>query len=379
MLNESGAKTFFEQMHNMYVQPELGKRFGNAGIPNSFKIQQCRIKLPIDKSIIVEFNDEVGWEFENPILAPGSKMEIGKPIYLHEILSLGKILPPSVEGKRVAFIYLYWSGFRWECFVDFLPNQPDYDPNDARFKFDGIAIEKHLHNWMVEMTAQLAKSQQDKLRKIGLWTITSLMPYPLTKLIELVGTGNTDEAITLLINYCDPNFIDGLVETWKPISVFADRMETFHEAMFCHRHRKYSSSIYTLVPQIEGLITDWLVPLENRTKVKDWPAKERIDAFKRRINEDKEFELRYKLALESVVEFLKNSQPLQSFEDWLQTIDPTFPARHPVVHGKQVKDMFNEVNSIKVFLLLDTICQFMMFYEVRVLGKSLDDGSKSST
>lgn len=83
-----------------------------------------------------------------------------------------------------------------------------------------------------------------------------------------------------------------------------------------------------------------------------------------------------------MLEFLEQGPWLQDFLHWFQSVNTSFPPRHAVQHGKYDKDVFTEENSIKLFLMLDTICQFMMFYEVRVLGRDLgqnaNDGAEQS-
>jgi hypothetical protein len=50
---------------------------------------------------------------------------------------------------------------------------------------------------------------------------------------------------------------------------------------------------------------------------------------------------------------------LSSFTDWSMKIDDTFANRHVVEHGKYEDSVFTQENSIKLFLLLDTIYTLM--------------------
>jgi hypothetical protein len=370
MLDEQGSQNFAQQMHEFWIQPELDRRFGETGIPANFQIRQCLVKLPKKQPPVVQFNDEVGWEIEHPQLAPGIEMEVGKHILLHEFVKIGRVLPPSIEGQQVAFVYLFWDGFTYQCYFDFTPNWSDYDPS----AFDGSVIADFLQKSIVERVVQWSRQMEDALQTIGLWTVTCLLPYPLSKIVERVGEGKLDEAELVLTNHCNPVFIENLVETWKPIEVFNVRMPIFREAVWAHSNGKFHPSIYTLVPQIEGVITDWLYPIVKPTiPVTEWKAKTRIEQFEAEMDKVPQLLFSYRNALASVTEFLKHGQPLQSFKNWLDIIDPSFPSRHPLAHGKYVPEIFTEVNSIKLFLLLDTICQFMMFYEARVLGRNLTD------
>lgn len=371
MLDEEGKKTFFQQIHSLWIKPELDKRFPN-GIPNGFQIREALIKLPHIGLPVVEFNREIQWlfKFQSP---QNVEVDYYQEIYLHEIESIEQALPPQIDGKRVAFVYLFWSGYSYSVIFDFSPNDPDFDPNEEFML--GLSVSSHFRAKMAETTVRLSANAASELRQIGLWVVASLTPYPLSKIIERIGANQLDEARAVLVEYCKPDFIDRLIETWFPIHIYRERIDIFREAAFAHRNGKYISSIYTLVPQIEGIITDWLYPIvQPQGTLYDWKMKKRINDFERLIQQVPQFEYQYREALRSTLEFLRDGQPLQGFTSWLDKIDPNFPARHPLAHGKLDKTMFNEENSIKLFLFLDTICQFMMFYEVRKLGKDLGMG-----
>lgn len=372
MLDNQAAQNFFKHTHELWIQPEIERRRSEGILPDNFQIRECLIRLPQDKPPIVEFNDEFGWEMEFPELAPGVKMEPGKVINRDDLIDLGRILPPTVDEKRVAFVYLYWDGFSYRSVFSFSPNRPDFDPEKDDFQLGG-AIAQHLRLKMIEMTIRWAASVKPQLRQIGLWPVTSLLMYPMPKIVERIGNGHLEEARTILIEYCNPEFIEQrLVETWKPIQVFNDRMDVFYEALFAHRNKKFHATVYTLIPQVEGVITDWLYPIIKPSKsMNKWSANERIKQFRDMVDSITQLEYVWREALNAVSEFIREGPPLQRFERWLDAVDTSFPGRHPLAHGRYVREMFNEENSIKLFLLLDTICQFMMFYEVRKLGKNL--------
>ena len=88
-----------------------------------------------------------------------------------------------------------------------------------------------------------------------------------------------EEARNILVAHCNPEFIEKkLVETWKPIKVFHERLDVFQEALFAHRNKKFRAAIYTLIPQIEGVITDWLYEHLDSEPV-EWKTKPKIDQF----------------------------------------------------------------------------------------------------
>ena len=370
MLNDTGKQNLFDQMHELWIQPEINKRFAESGIPEGFKIWEALIKLPSDKPAIVEFNDEIQWEMGFKV-APDIAIEAGQLVYLHEVERVEHAMPPRVDGKRVAFVYLYWAGFSYNVIFDFAPNHNDFDAEADEFSL-GTTIAQHKQAKIIELVIRLSRKSSTQLRRIGLWTPTCLIPYPLSRIISEIENNKLEEARRILTQFCTPAFLEELIETWLPIPVFNERMDVFRQSISAHREGKFRLSIYALVPQIEGVITDWLYPiLQPKESMRQWSTKKRVDQFAAEMTKIPKLEFSYREALYSVIEFLKDGQPLQRFENWLDVIDPAFPARHPIAHGKNDDQLFTEENSIKLVLLLDTICQFMMFYEVRVLGKNL--------
>jgi hypothetical protein len=376
MLDEKGKQTLFQEIHDLWIQPELERRFAETSTPNDFKIWEALIKLPYDCPPIVEFNNEIEWVLTFKV-AKDVEVESGQTVYLHEVENIEQAMPPMVDDKRVAFIYLFWAGYSYRIILDFTPNDSEFDASSNDFTH-GKAIADHLRAKLIETTIRLSRNAAQQLRQIGLWSATCLLPYPLSRILERIAEDKLDQATDILVEHCNPDFIQQLVETWKPITAFNDRIDVFREASFAHGNHKFRLSIYSLIPQIEGIITDWLYPIVYPPlSTQDWSTKTRIAQFEAEMQKIPEFEFSYREALISVVEFLKHGQPLQRFKNWLDTIDTNFPARHALSHGKYMTSMFSEENSIKLFLLLDTICQFMMFYEVRVLGKKLSGDTEA--
>lgn len=229
----------------------------------------------------------------------------------------------------------------------------------------------------VEFSISAAEEAKKHLHKIGLWTAASLAPYPLSHIVKEIKDGDLERARRTLVSFCPLGFIERkLINTWSPITAFRDRSLVFQEALFAHQNAKYALSIYTLNPQIEGVISDWIAGLEGQNLETQFSKK--IDQFYALLKNIPQRGFYLEKTIESTYEFLKDGQPTQSFKNWLDKIDPSFPGRHAVAHGKYSNDMFTEENSIKLFLMLDTICDFMMIYEHSVLGRDFSRSSPGS-
>ena len=227
------------------------------------------------------------------------------------------------------------------------------------------ALEKNL-----EISISLAEREKKGLHEIGLWAATGLGPQTLSRIVKEIERGNLEEARAILVTRCNSNFIEySLINTWSPITAFRNRSQVFQDALFAHQSAKYILSIYALIPQIEGVISDWIAGLGNQNLETHFTKK--LQQFHSLLRQIPNRGFQSDRTLESTFEFLKDGQPMQKFENWLDTTNLSFPGRHAIAHGKYTNNMFTEENSIKLFLMLDTICDFMMMYEVGVLDRNL--------
>jgi len=365
MLDETGMRNLWKQIDELWVQPEIVKRQAEGTLQDNFVIQQCLILLPKGKHPIVQFNEEAGFHAKVQI-AEDMTLTPGQAVYLHEFKRIEKVLPPTVNEERVAFIFIFWRFDSYYIIFDFTPNWPEEEISDSEFSV-GETIAGIMNERMVGSVVGISKNTQRELHEVGLWPATSLLPYPISRILERIGANHIAEAREILIKYCDTKFIEELVETWWSIGVFETRKDLFREAVFAHANGKYRLSTYTLIPQIEGVISDWLVAQMPVEELK-YHTKSKVKQFRAALEPVCTVTPIYKVILESLTEFIVDGLPLKKFEKWLDKIDTSFPGRHPVAHGRYEEDLFIEENSIKLFLLLDTVCQFMIWHDLLEQG-----------
>lgn len=77
----------------LWVEPEIARRRKTASLPEDFKILRFLIRLPRDRSPIVEFNDEISW-VASIKKAPGTSFEKGQKVFLHEVQKVAAVSPP---------------------------------------------------------------------------------------------------------------------------------------------------------------------------------------------------------------------------------------------------------------------------------------------
>lgn len=123
-LDENGARNFLNQIFKLWIEPEIARRRVSGKASEDFAVARCLIKLPPDRAPMVEFNNEVEW-LANAKIPLGTIKAKGQPIFLHEVQEITGVSPPKVDGRRVAFVYLFQEGAQYSIVFDFSPNVPE--------------------------------------------------------------------------------------------------------------------------------------------------------------------------------------------------------------------------------------------------------------
>jgi hypothetical protein len=355
MLDEQAVNNMFDQIDKFWVLPEINKRKQNNKLPEDFKIYQCLIKLPKDTIPIVEFNDEIKWvakvKFDSEL-----PIKKGDPIYLHNIKKIEAVESPEINNIRVAFVYFYFTGQSYNIIFDFSPNTPEsmISKDKKEEWLFGEEIAKSLQAIITEKTIHIHDNIQDQLRKIGLWAVPSLLPFPLSKISKELSENNILLAKTTLINHCNSEFINSIINKWWYVEEFLNRKKLIIDAFDAHKNNKYSLCIHALLPQIEGIITDYIYNKHEEKEI-PWRQESKIKKFKDSILQVPSTSYTFQRIIETSIDFILNGPVLSTFNNWKQEIDKIFPNRHAIEHGKYDEDLYTKENSIKLFLLLDTI------------------------
>lgn len=356
MSNQEFVQNMYKEFNRFWIEPEILQRQKNGTLPTNFKIYRCLIRLPKFLPAIVEFNEEIRWSAKAK-LAPGVTGRIGSPIYLHEIQEIETVSPPEVDGQRVAFIYITWAG-NGACHIcfDFTPNGTSPDTQDQETMDDamGSQIAKSLQKILVEKTIHIHDSLQKLLQTIGLWAAPSLLPYPLSKILLLLSHDDAVGAAKVLVDHCTPEFVEQLSNKWWNVPQFNRRHLLIDEAIDAHKNKKYHLSIHTILPHIEGIITDWTFTQLPEEEI-PWKQESKTRQFKDLVLDSPLSTFTYQRIVESAIQFTLEGPVLATFRRWLDNIDSAFPNRHVIEHGKYEESLFTEENSLKLFLLIDTI------------------------
>ncbi len=353
MIDKKGAQNLLDQIKKIWIEPELSRRQHAKSLPENFMIFGCLIKLPKDRPPIIEFNDEIRWIASVKICRP---IEKGMEVYIHDVREICAVSPPEVNGQRVAFVHLFWTGHAYQIVFDFTPNVPAEmisEEERAAWHFEKTIAES-LQAILTEKVIRIHDSTQKLLQNNGLWAAPALLPYPLSRIIMELEKSDTEGAFNTLREYCTSEFIEKLSYKWWAIEQFNERQKLILEAMHAHKEGKFQLSVYALLPQIEGIITDWVYTKLPEKEI-PWRQESKTMKFRDLVLDKPLTTFTYKRIVDSTIDFIIGGPPLKIFERWLDEIDKAFPNRHVVLHGKYDESIFTKENSIKLFLMIDTV------------------------
>jgi hypothetical protein len=368
--NPAAAARTFSDLHRLFIEPELRRRQEAGALPENFRIRCCLVLLPRDRAPVVTFNDEVGWEARMQ-LGPGFAGAVGDPVFLAQFQAVDAVRPPTIDGKRVACIYLYRGAGCWKLLWDASPNlPPEFGVVDEGAEWPlGKLIAQSIAEELAWRSLGRCVHAEAELAKFGLWAVPALVPSPLTAIAEKCVAGDLDAARATLLEHCTSDFLAGRVDRWNSNPVFQAREALFRDALYAHREGRPSLTVSALAPHVEGVVTDWL-----RANTESLPF--RIESKLRKLNDV----VRTRLAdhrndaevARSVVDFITKGTMLKDFKDWQSTAptDP-FPNRHALAHGQYDARRFTSEASVKLFLLLDTLHH--LFDKDRLLAADLDE------
>lgn len=347
----------YDQIYNTWIKPELEKRKVEGLIEKDFRFTKCLITFHKKSEPIVKFNREATFKVLMNVSLKESKNK-GDPINIEEANDIADVELPKEDGERIPFIYLqfngsYSEGALYDIIFDFTPNHSLTNAEQKQSsEITRTSLVKLFRKELREKIIRYIVQYKDLLIQNGFWVIPTLLPSPLNKIIVAIRNNNVSEAKELFLNHCSNEFLDGLIKNWWELKEFSDRREVIEEAFFCHNTGKFITAISTLLPHLEGIITEFghslstSIPFrqESKTKkVRDLLSEISLATYE------------FQSVLYFTFSFLIDGPMLETFNDWFQKVNVDFPNRHAVGHGKYIKELYTQENSIKIFLLLDTI------------------------
>ncbi len=106
--------------------------------------------------------------------------------------------------------------------------------------------------------------------------------------------------------------------------------------------------------RVEGIITDWIYTRLPEDEI-PWRQESKTKKFRDVVLERHSVTYIYRRVVESAIDFTVEGPVLKTFKKWFDRIDDVFPSRHVLQHRRYDDSLFTHENSIKLFLLIDTI------------------------
>ena len=344
----SPGQLLFDHAHREWVVPEIARRQANNSLPEGFTIFSCLIRLPTTGSPIVEFNGEISWQTKVKLVNGTELMAEGEAVTLSQVETIEEVSQPKVDDVAVPFLFIGKTGDGWKIVYD-----PTGEPVKAGepWKYSKT-VGEYLTLVLREKVIHYHDANRN-LERVALWPAPALMPNPLAKIVELCQQDEFENARALLVSHCSPSFLRNLVDSWVSVESFRIRASLLNDAMYAHENQRYSLSVSALIPQIEGITTDWMYE-QSLLSAPSTKQKVKIEKFSTAIKSATYRTYSDRRVAELVADFI-TSVVFHSFYDWLSPVSVSFPGRHPIGHGKFEPQLYTEENSIKVFLLLDTL------------------------
>jgi hypothetical protein len=356
---------------------ELAKEQYKQKFPNEINpFPYCIVYLVInkDKTLNLTFNYEkdVGLKL-NFIHKRPKGGRIGEAILNIDIREITNINIPKYQNKYYFdFVFFlldittnkYWCTNLWTQKV--CPDLRYYLSAERKQQY--IKIGKQLadkYNTTMVLghvnliTSKLKKSSGiSRLCSNGWIPTISLFPQPYGEMVNRIEKNNDMNDVNSFISeaFEKNNIIDKMLERWEMASLTKSYIEILGIGLKNFLDKNYISTVYTILPQIEGLITYHI-------KRKNQHPKERLDERFKQFGDIIKSEKFNTTMTKYLTDFFIRNLKKTFFKTWFPfpkqrkkySGSNISPQRHILLHGGVKKAYFTEENCIKLICIIDNI------------------------
>jgi hypothetical protein len=214
-----------------------------------------------------------------------------------------------------------------------------------------------------KQNSRLQELQFKPLIDCGLWVTPSMLPSMISTIVEKYDQGKKSVIPAIIEGFYRRNNYQNLREAvngWASLRHYSQRMFIFRDAFEAHINGKWTLSIPTLLPHIEGISRRILSDnkwenIETKPKLKNGARNQTSRVFQ---NSDMEESSLDYLLTGILVEYLEktvysNFNPNQDEVSKIRGIN-----RHAILHGLQI-NYATRLNSLRCFLALDSLSIFV--------------------
>jgi hypothetical protein len=345
------------QMLRFYVVPEIERRIAAEVLKPGqlpFRVHQFRY-LNGDGQHLIEINDEVKLLAEvktTRAIAAGEELTMAD-IHPKEVF----LKPPTVNGKPAAFFLCLSEYLNFITMFDFTPNAPPDPSGEAHEQW---AMKYPLADMVQAQRLHQAMNAADQYRRLGdaSWPPSpAYYPGVLWRAHNEPGFLASPACAEAVAAVCGPAYWRQRLDFWSQTDFFKDRHTYVKKAVDEYLAADYVSSIYVLVPHVEGIVKDYL----------DAAGITPPDGFKSSVHALKNLVLSRKVlmfprsVLDEVFKFIETGTFLANTANVTDAGKEV--TRHGIAHGV-FKNFENRDIALKYLILLDALGYVMLHDKV---------------
>ena len=195
----------------------------------------------------------------------------------------------------------------------------------------------------------------------GLWLTPSMTPALVKSVVDKYEQGNKRAIPAIVEGFYRRNNHENLrraVNGWSHYEFFSPRMQIFRDALDAHIDKKWSLTVPTLLPHVEGIAGEILLanglPLKNDSIVVDKGYKTYPSYLYGNLAASK-ITPTMDVIISSLLSYLEGTlYAYKSFNDYPKIRRLPKLNRHAILHGYQV-NYATRLNSLRCFLALDSL------------------------
>lgn len=240
-----------------YIEPVAMQLKASGAVREDWRIRQALVLLPHDAPPEVLFNEGIGWimRMDTSAMAPG------QIAYLHDIKRVTGIGFPRHNGKKVAYIFMYYTGVaaKFSLCFDFSPNSQREEDIPEFGHGNDETLTAYYNIVFAEMALKtVPPNQLEAFRVSDFFVAPAIMPDPFVVLCN--PTKSISDFASAMQRHFNANSLREMVDCW---TAWGNRRSAFLEAVDNLRDSRYHSVIAVLTPQLEGVLRDAVFSLKN--------------------------------------------------------------------------------------------------------------------
>lgn len=339
------------------------------------RLEYCIMYLVVnpDKTLRLDFQFQEDLPLLMRVVAKKPKgLRTGDPVDNVDLREITKIVVPPYNGKYFFdFMFCvrdpttdgYWLTNLWTRKV--CPDLRYYLSRERKHRYNkiGLQIAQAFTRTFVLGHVNLKSGRLRSSRGIARlvrhgWIPTiSLLPQPYGEMVRIIeSTNDLAKVGEFAVTVFDENLLDRVVDRWLEASLVRDRKDVLTSAIESYKSGDYVSTIYVLLPQIEGLITKHI---KRRRMPPEVSPKDRFSQFGD-IVKSESFNTEFTRYLTDVLvsnlsnAFYKTWYPYPK-KGKVYRASSLSPQRHVALHGQVNPKYFTQENCVKLICILDSV------------------------